>query len=72
MCDLKSGQLYARELSLSGLAGRHKSAVERLVRLRSLVESPSIKLSGKQVVGGRDGVDVSSQVKVELVHWNYL
>ena len=40
-----------------------------LIRLCTLMEHPGVNLCGQEVVGGRDGMDVSRQVKVELFHW---
>ena len=33
---------------------------------------PGVNLGGEEVVGGGDGVDVSGQVKVELIHRDHL
>jgi len=70
--DLQPSQLDVRELSPSSLVGRHKSSVECCVWLRRLVKSASVELSREEVVSSSDSVNVSSQVQVELVHWNYL
>ena len=43
-------------------------SLTHLVRLCTLVEHPGVNLSGQEVVGGRDGMNVSRQVKVELFH----
>ena len=39
-----------------------------LVGLCTLVEHPGVNLSSQEVVGGRDGMNVSRQVKIELFH----
>ena len=50
----------------------HEPVVESGVGLRQLVEASRVDLSGEEVVGGSDGVDVTSQMQVELIHWNHL
>lgn len=37
-----------------------------------LMEDASVYGSGQQVVGCSDGVDVSGQVQIHLLHWNHL
>lgn len=41
---------------------------QRIVRLGPLVEHADVDGGGEEVVGGRDGVDVTGQVKVHLLH----
>ena len=43
-------------------------SMTHFIRLCTLVEHPGVNLCGQEVVGGRDGMDVSCQVKVELFH----
>ena len=40
--------------------------------LCGLVEHTHINGSSQQVVGGRDGMDVTCHVEVELLHWEDL
>ncbi|WAR18239.1 NDUF6-like protein [Mya arenaria] len=73
-CD--ASQKSPTELNLSKLpfplAGGHQSLVEGFICLCGLVEHASIKLGGQQIVGGSDGVDITCQVEVELLHGNHL
>ena len=64
---------YKREQNLEALDLRrakrvvsHKTLVERLVRLRGLVEHARIDGGSQQVVGGADGMDIAREVEVEL------
>lgn len=50
----------------------NKSSEESVVGLRRFVEAASIDGGGDQVVGSGDGVDVSGQMQIELVHRNDL
>lgn len=50
----------------------NKTLVEWTILLGVLVEHAGLDGSSQQVVGSSDGVDVTSQVKVELVHRNDL
>ena len=68
---LQAAQLNVAELSLA-LDGGDEASEQSLVGLGGLVEDPSVDGRGHQVVGGRDGVDVSGQVKVELLHRDHL
>jgi len=36
------------------------------------MKHPGVDLGGKQIVGSRDGVDVTCQVQIKLVHGNHL
>jgi hypothetical protein len=37
-----------------------------------LVEHARVQLSGQQIVGGGDGVDVAREVEVEILHRDHL
>lgn len=59
------------ELTLA-LLGWDETLVEWSILLGVLVEHAGLDGSSQQVVGGSDGVDITSQVKVELIHRNDL
>lgn len=48
------------------------SQQEHNIHLRALVKASGINGGCEQIVGGGDGVNVASQVQVEVFHWNHL
>ncbi len=59
-------------IALYTLVGGNKAVVERFQGLGFLVKHPGIDLGCKQVVGSCDGVNVTSQMEIEFIHWNHL
>lgn len=68
---LQAAEHDRRELSLAVL-DRDQSSVEGGILLSALVEHAGINSSGEEVVSSGDGVDITSQMHVELVHGNDL
>lgn len=60
------------KLALALLVLGDETVKERTVLLGGLVEHAGIESSGEEVVGGGNGVDITSQVHVELVHGDNL
>lgn len=68
----RTAHLNRAELSRFSFDGWNQAPEQVFIRLRRFVKHPSFKGRSQQVVGGRDGVDVASEVQVELFHWNHL
>jgi hypothetical protein len=77
-CELLRVRLLnAEALEPLELNGRERvlgdeAVVQIIVLLVRLVEGAGVDGGSNEVVGCRDGVYVTRQVKVELVHWNHL
>ncbi len=54
------------------ILGRHQAAVEWPILLCVLVEHAGLDRSGKEIVGGGDGVDITGEVQIELIHGDNL
>ena len=69
---LQAAQHDVGELALAATLGAE--AVEDGVVLLdvALMEQARVNGSSKQVVGSRNGVDVASQMQIEVRHWNDL
>ena len=63
--------LDRRELPLP-VDHRHQSIEQRLIRLRVLVKHSSVDLSSEKIVRSSDRVNITGQMKIELIHGNHL
>ena len=51
---------------------RSQSVKQSFVALRCFVKHSCINSSGQKIVSGGDSMDITSEVKVELFHWDNL
>lgn len=68
-CNLQKNKKMGQE---SGLQVAEVPVEEGLVRLRGLVKNAGVNGCCQEIVCGSDGMYVSCQVEVELIHWYHL